>query len=39
VIAPKLNEADLDEMPEHLKKDIEFLFVSNIERALKTALE
>jgi ATP-dependent Lon protease len=39
VIAPKLNEPDLDELPEHLRKDMEFLFVSKIERALKEALE
>jgi ATP-dependent Lon protease len=39
VIAPKLNEPDLDELPEHLRRDIEFLFVNKIERVLKEALE
>ena len=39
VIAPKLNEPDLDEFPDHLRKDIEFLFVNKIERVLREALE
>jgi ATP-dependent Lon protease len=39
VIAPKLNEPDLDELPEHLRRDIEFLFVSKIDRVFKEALE
>jgi ATP-dependent Lon protease len=39
VIAPKLNEADLDEFPPHLLKDIEFKFVSKIDQVLKLALE
>jgi ATP-dependent Lon protease len=39
VIAPKLNEPDLDELPDHLKKDIEFKFVSRIDQALRVALE
>ncbi|MFL5885881.1 MAG: endopeptidase La [Thermoleophilaceae bacterium] len=39
VIAPKLNEADLDEMPEHLLNDIEFVFVDHIDRVLREALE
>jgi ATP-dependent Lon protease len=39
VIAPKLNEQDVDEMPEHLRKDLEFRFVSTVEEALETALQ
>ncbi len=39
VIAPKLNEQDIDEIPEHLRKDIEFVFVERIERVLDNALE
>jgi ATP-dependent Lon protease len=39
VIAPKLNEADLDEFPQHLVDDIEFLFVDTVDRVLDLALE
>jgi len=39
VIAPKLNEADADEIPEHLRKDLEFVFVSEIAAVLTAALE
>jgi ATP-dependent Lon protease len=39
VIAPALNEQDADEIPEHLRKDLEFRFVSTIEEALETALQ
>ena len=39
VIAPRLNEQDADEIPEHLRKDIEFRFVSTVEEALDTALQ
>jgi ATP-dependent Lon protease len=39
VIAPKLNEADLDEFPEHLVRDIEFHFVDEADRVLDAALE
>ena len=39
VIAPKLNEQDVDEIPEHLRKDLEFRFVSTIEEALEVALQ
>ena len=31
VIAPALNEQDVDEIPEHLRKDLEFHFVSTVE--------
>ena len=39
VVAPRRNEVDLDELPEHLKKDIEFVFVDSVEEVLKQALE
>ncbi len=39
VIAPKLNQQDLDEFPKHLRKDIEFIWVERIDRALAEALE
>ncbi len=39
VIAPALNEQDVDEIPEHLRKDLEFHFVSTIEEALEVALQ
>jgi ATP-dependent Lon protease len=39
VIAPALNEQDVDEIPEHLRKDLEFRFVSTVDEVLETALE
>jgi ATP-dependent Lon protease len=39
VIAPALNEQDVDEIPEHLRKDLEFRFVSMAEEALEIALQ
>jgi ATP-dependent Lon protease len=39
VVAPRRNEVDLDELPEHLKKDIEFVFVDSVEEVLEQALE
>jgi len=39
VIAPKLNEADLDEFPRHLLDDIGFLFVDHVSKVLDEALE
>jgi ATP-dependent Lon protease len=39
VIAPARNEQDVDEIPEHLRKDLEFRFVSTVEEALETALQ
>jgi ATP-dependent Lon protease len=38
VIAPRLNEQDIDEIPEHLRKDLEFIFVDRIEEVLERAL-
>ena len=39
VIAPKLNEQDIEDIPEHLRKDLEFIFVERIEQVLEQALE
>jgi ATP-dependent Lon protease len=39
VIAPALNEQDADEIPEHLRKDLEFKFVSEIGEVLDVALQ
>jgi ATP-dependent Lon protease len=38
VIAPALNEQDADEIPEHLRRDLEFKFVSEIGEVLELAL-
>ena len=38
VILPKRNEADLEELPEDLKKDMRFVFVETINEVLKAAL-
>ena len=35
VIAPKLNEQDIEDIPEHLRKDLEFIFVDRIEEVLE----
>ncbi len=39
VIAPALNEQDADEVPKHLRKDLEFRFVSTIDEVLEAALQ
>ena len=39
VIAPARNEADVDDIPEHLRRDLQFRFVSDISEVLETALE
>ena len=39
VIAPALNEQDVDEIPRHLRKDLEFRFVSTIDEVLEVALQ
>ncbi len=39
IILPKRNEVDLDEVPEEIKKEIEFVFVDSVGEVLKTALE
>jgi ATP-dependent Lon protease len=38
VIAPELNEQDIDEIPEHLRRSLAFVFVSTIDQVLDTAL-
>jgi ATP-dependent Lon protease len=38
VIAPKLNQQDIDDIPAHLRKDLEFVFVETVEQALREAL-
>jgi ATP-dependent Lon protease len=39
VIAPALNEADVEEIPEHLRRDLTFVFVDHIGEVLEVALE
>jgi ATP-dependent Lon protease len=39
VVAPKLNEPDIDDIPVHLRKEIEFLFVDELDKALRETLE
>jgi ATP-dependent Lon protease len=39
VVAPKLNEQDIDEIPAHLRADTEFVFVDHISEVLDAALE
>jgi ATP-dependent Lon protease len=39
VIAPKLNEADLEDFPESLLKEVRFSFVERIDQVLELALE
>ena len=39
IIAPELNEPDTDEIPEHLRKKLEFRFVSQIGEVFDAALE
>jgi ATP-dependent Lon protease len=39
VIAPERNEQDVEEIPEHLRKDLSFRFVATVEEALEIALQ
>jgi ATP-dependent Lon protease len=39
VIAPKLNEPDLDDIPAHLRKDMQFVFADSMDRVLRESLE
>jgi ATP-dependent Lon protease len=39
VIAPAPNQADTEEIPEHLRRDLEFVFVEEIGQVLEVALE
>jgi ATP-dependent Lon protease len=38
IFLPKENEKDLEEVPEHVKKDLEFTFVERIDEVVKGAL-
>jgi ATP-dependent Lon protease len=38
VIAPELNEPDIDEIPVHLRRTLRFVFVSSVEEVLDAAL-
>ena len=39
VIAPALNERDIEDIPEHLRNDLEFVWVEEIGEVLDAALE
>jgi ATP-dependent Lon protease len=39
VILPKRNEADLEDIPEELRKDMKFVFVETVDEVLKAALK
>jgi ATP-dependent Lon protease len=39
VIAPRRNEADLEEFPEVLCKDLEFVWVDRVDEVFEAALE
>ncbi len=39
VIAPELNAPDIDEIPEHLRAQLRFVFVSDVSAVLETALQ
>lgn len=39
VILPQRNEADLEDLPEEVKKDIKFIFVESVDDVLQAALE
>ena len=39
VVLPARNEADLEELPEEVRKDIQFIFAETVDDVLRTALE
>jgi len=39
VIVPERNRGDLDEVPEEIKKELEFVFVSRMDQVIEAALE
>jgi ATP-dependent Lon protease len=39
VIAPRRNEPDLEDVPEHLRRDLEFVWAGDIEEVLDAALD
>ncbi|HHB89899.1 MAG TPA: hypothetical protein ENK60_01170, partial [Anaerolineae bacterium] len=38
IILPQRNEADLDDLPEDIRQELEFVLVEDIEQVLQTAL-
>ena len=38
MIAPRLNQADLEDIPKHLRDEMEFVFVDTIDKVLAEAL-
>ncbi len=38
VIAPENNQKDLEDIPDFVKKDLEFVFVKHVDEVLKVAL-
>ena len=38
-MAPKRNEQDADDVPEHLRHDLDFVFVDDVREVLEVALE
>jgi ATP-dependent Lon protease len=38
VIAPELNEQDVEDIPSHLRRSLEFVFVTSVDEVLETAL-
>jgi ATP-dependent Lon protease len=39
VVAPSVNEPDIEEIPEHLRRELTFVFVDDVRQVLETALE
>ena len=39
VILPKENEKDLEEVPENVRKDLNFVFVEHMDEVLKVAIK
>lgn len=39
IILPQDNDKDLEEVPEHIRKELEFIFVESIDAALEMALK
>jgi len=39
VVLPARNEADLEELPEEVRKDIQFIFAETVDDVLRAALE
>ena len=39
VILPKRNEADVEDLPEEVRKELNFIFVDTVDQVLESALE